>query len=1023
MKIKKYIRKIAYVLLMCFAVAELSSVATVLAAERQKREEEKQWMRDAGAGLVDWRDQYDPLKEEDVPRAVGYEEAVWKNHVERMYDEEGDELNNVVFKNADGSRTKYVFDYPVKYVDKKGKVHDSSFEIGDSKDGRFKYETVASVSKTRFPKDIRDGIELSGEDVMVTLVPHDAKNAEPKRVDEETISYEYDENTTIEYSLTYTGFKEDIVVSEYTGQTEYEFTIYTEGLTLTEIDGSYYLVDENEGIKATIGDIIIFTADEKSNAFGELRAETIVENEEYRMTIVLDPEYLKDPATVYPIRIDPTVEITYDNNGSGAIEDVTINSLKGSSGSSGSLSVGLREKYGISRILMKFPGLDLSGLEENVKITEATVELRDLMCEGTNLEVSCYVFSGNEWTESTANWSNVSPNNISTFLCSRVMTYATGKTLPTKHRYSFDITEAVKGWVVKTCNQDKGIIFKASPALENGSTYDCRTIASYNRASNKPSLSVTYSTTSGKVSNGSYYLNNKNYGQYLQYGGTSAYAKSGLLSTYGGSFQWEIVNVGDGCVIRFKADPTRYLAVPEATSSSSVVIVSLKDDVIPDRCIWTFTSATGGGYLVKNMHNKRYLYSDGGKPCTDVYTGLAGSEFYASRVWRVASTSYYGNTDSYTKKELTSSFTINNMVLDVGDVMMPTINRSTKENLWSDASDFTYTVTSGPSGCVSFNSTTAKVTTKKIGIVTIEAMHKVTGRKKSFKIYVDRYVYELVNAFGFMDENALLIRDLYVKVDKVFAEDDEKYKAWVCSRLLGGIVYGNESSTVWSQFKWRDVAGQVFSTTEEEYFTEVLGYTEEEYVKFKNAIVDQHNKLIDFAHMQISLAARLAYDLNRDGLFANIGTFCSDEDVSYLAGWLGDATLTANGTTSFGNDDYCADLDAENIYRLIQQGNSSIVAINSYYKSLTSTKTRAKIFLQNIPYDEVQNKVFYQLIDEDLTIKAEAAVSMGNTQMAEYYNSLIVDEQYHWSQLKALYSDTYDFLHSLQDGLSDMREY
>ncbi len=321
------IRRIAYVLILCFAVLELSSVATVFAAERKAREEEKQWMRDAGAGLVDWRDRYDPLKEEDVPEAVGYEAAVWNNHIERMYDEEGKDLNRVIFKNADGSRTQYLFDYPVKYVDEKGKIQDSSFEIVESKDGEYKFETAASISKTRFPKDIKDGIELSGEDVTVTLVPHAARNVEPERIDEETISYEYDEKTTIEYSLTYTGFKEDIVVSEYTGQTEYEFTIYTEGLALAEIDGSFYLVDENEEIKATIGDIIIFTADEKNNAFGELKAETVVENEEYRMTIVLDPEYLADPETVYPIRIDPTVEITYDNNGAGAIEDVTINSL------------------------------------------------------------------------------------------------------------------------------------------------------------------------------------------------------------------------------------------------------------------------------------------------------------------------------------------------------------------------------------------------------------------------------------------------------------------------------------------------------------------------------------------------------------------------------------------------------------------------------------------------------------------------------------------------------------------------
>lgn len=67
MNVKKNLRRIACLLVLSFAVLELSSVATVFAAERKEREKEKQWMEDAGAGLVDWRDQYDPLKEEDVP--------------------------------------------------------------------------------------------------------------------------------------------------------------------------------------------------------------------------------------------------------------------------------------------------------------------------------------------------------------------------------------------------------------------------------------------------------------------------------------------------------------------------------------------------------------------------------------------------------------------------------------------------------------------------------------------------------------------------------------------------------------------------------------------------------------------------------------------------------------------------------------------------------------------------------------------------------------------------------------------
>lgn len=763
----KGIRRIVYVLLLCFAVQELSSVASVFAAERKAREEEKQWMRDAGAGLVDWRDKYDPLKEEDVPEAVGYEEAVWSNHIERMYDEEGKDLNRVIFKNADGSRTQYLFDYPVKYVDKKGKIQNSSFEIADSKDEEYKFETAASISKTRFPKDIKDGIELSGEDVTVTLVPHDVKNTEPERVDDETISYKYDNKTTIEYSLTYTGFKEDIVVSEYTGQTEYEFTIYTEGLALAEIDGSFYLVDENEEIKATIGDIIIFTADEKNNAFGKLKAETVVENEEYRMTIVLDPEYLADPETVYPIRIDPTVEITYDKNGAGAIEDVTLNSLRGSSGSSGSLSVGLRSTYGISRILMKFPGLDLSDLGTNAQITKAEVQLRDLMCEGTNLTVECRVFTGNDWTESTANWSNVSPNSYSEVIASNTMTYATGKGLSPKHRYSFDITAAVNGWLLGSCDQDKGIIFKATDALENGSTYDCRTIASYNRASNKPSLSVTYTTT-GIVSNGTYYLNNKYSGNYLTYSSSKAVGKSGLLANLGAYVQWEIVKTNGGYVIRSKTDTTKYLGVESSTAGSSVVVRPISNTTIPEECTWTITIATGGACLVKNNANQSYLYTYGTHLYTSTSTGTIGTYTYNSRVWRIASTSYYGTATSCTKKELSESFSIPSMVLDIDESATPTIKKTQSNALWADASDFMYSMTSAGSIGID-NITKHAITGKTSGTYTLKATHKVTKRTKTFTVKVNKNA--IIILPGFMGSTLVAGED-FTYLTKSFKEGD-----------------------------------------------------------------------------------------------------------------------------------------------------------------------------------------------------------------------------------------------------------
>ena len=292
--------------------------------------------------------------------------------------------------------------------------------------------------------------------------------------------------------------------------------------------------------------------------------------------------------------------------------------------------------------------------------------------------------------------------------------------------------------------------------------------------------------------------------------------------------------------------------------------------------------------------------------------------------------------------------------------------------------------------------------------------------------YNDRYTYELVQTFGFTNEVAMLIRSLYDKVDNVFCSETYLQKAWKCARLLGGIVYGNDSSGSKAKFKWKDVAGQVFSGPEATYFVNTLGYSNSEYTTMRDAIVSQYNHATehDFAHMQITLSARLAYKLGLDGFFSNIGTFSSDENVSYLAGWLGDATLkNDDGVTVFGNDDYCADLDAENIYRKIIQGYSSVTAINLYYSGLSACHTRSDVFLNYISYSTVKDKVFYELVDKYLTLWMEQASQQGQTHLVNYYLNLINNEEYHWSTIKTNFPDTYDFLKSLNDRLSNISHY
>lgn len=460
-------------------------------------------------------DIYGVLDESTVPEIVGYEEAVRKNHVQRLYEDEGEDLNKIVFLNVDGSKTMYLFDFPVKYINEAGSIQDIRLEIVNNASKMGEFQTAANDVVTTFPEKFTDGISLKGNETEILLAPvlptansdkvqvanrittNMVANSTAQRVDKNTVEYQYDSKTTVEYSLTYTGFKEDIVVSEYTGQTEYPFRLYTNGLTLEEIDGSYFLVDENGDIQATIGDIIIFTADERNNAFGSIVPTTIVEDEEYLLTIVVNADYLADPNTAYPIRIDPTIEINYNDSGASAIEDITISTNTNFAGSHTSLYVGRRSAEGIPRTLIRFPGLDLDGFSR-AAILNASLRVHDLICEGEQMNIYCHAFTGNVWDANSATWSSVSPDSYSASPIDTVaMSWPIGDGLNPVHWYTFDITEAVRGWTDSTYAQDKGLMLKMDSFTENGSTIKNRTFGSYNRASYKPSLSVTYTDGTG----------------------------------------------------------------------------------------------------------------------------------------------------------------------------------------------------------------------------------------------------------------------------------------------------------------------------------------------------------------------------------------------------------------------------------------------------------------------------------------------------------------------------------------------
>lgn len=340
------------------------------------------------------------------------------------------------------------------------------------------------------------------------------------------------------------------------------------------------------------------------------------------------------------------------------------------------------------------------------------------------------------------------------------------------------------------------------------------------------------------------------------------------------------------------------------------------------------------------------------------------------------------------------------MIVNIGETEYPSIVKSPSTALWASESDFLYTYHAGSEACVSFADQTGVATGNHIGISTYKATHKVTNRIYYFTVYVDRYTYVLHTFFHFSSEATLLIRDLYNRVDRAYVLLNAKTRAWYAARVLSEFVY--DDITMHFGFlpinDWDDVAGSVTTPGNRKmFFTNILKYTESEYDILNSVLNAQHSNPLtsDFTHMQYALAARLAYELQLDGKLSNVYVMSPDNEfVSYLGGWLGDATLIKNGTaTVFGNDDYMADLDAENLFRAINGGDDSITAINDYYRTISiGNQTRATIFKSYISYSNAESMV-----------------------LSELEKSL--------SEVRTLYPDTYDFLRSLQDGLAEIADY
>ena len=467
--------------------------------------------------------------EKDLHELVSYTDAVSSGHVNRLNDEET--MNTLVFANADNTKTTYYYADDIKYTDARGEIHDKTNDLT--------YKNGAYVSRDNdvvasLPNDISSGVTVSYEGIRITMTPAFMQSglirepvsaavyaATPKgEADAVTYNSVFGRDTSVRYTPQYSGLKEEIILSSYTGIYKFDFTVETGGLLLVckmpegeeiHLDdmGEWYFTrpDDIDTPVARLSDIVIY--DSAGNmAQGALSCSRISDGV-YTVTVTADRAFLESSDTVYPVTIDPTITVT-ENSASSYIMDATISGLYPSTnyGTSTTLSI---NKSTESCIVMAFPAA-ANDMGKVSNIVDAKLYMRSYSSGGSSSTAEIYAYQPKAYTPGANETQYEYPNmywhekNI-TYSKNGASVSGTPVTVGT-YNTEYTITSIVKSWTGSGCiSWLKGLLIKV-PSSASSSYCDFRS-SEYSDVNYRPHLKVTYKNSDF------YRIKNVSSGKYL----------------------------------------------------------------------------------------------------------------------------------------------------------------------------------------------------------------------------------------------------------------------------------------------------------------------------------------------------------------------------------------------------------------------------------------------------------------------------------------------------------------------------
>ncbi|MGG4154292.1 DNRLRE domain-containing protein [Peribacillus muralis] len=414
--------------------------------------------------------------------------SVKKKAEEHKYTEKVSEIrekrkvDEKTFLNSDLSYSTEVYNGPVHYSDskKEWKPIENELEINEEADKKdYKYKNgnnkFSAKLSTSTKKKQMVSLKFGKEKLGFGLVGPNLANA--SRKDGKAIYKDVYQDTDIHYTMLPNGIKEDIILHSKKSATSFKYSVHG---TLKARKVDRYIEFLNKDNKVIWEMLPPFMEDAEGEYSENIEYSVINEGDKQFIQMEIDEKFVEDPARVFPIIVDPTVNI---GGAASNTKDTyvmkkfpTINYYN-----STELRTGYTDSTGTTRSYIDFTnslpnmggGLLVSAELKGYKFSQPTTPIN------TNVYAQRVTSS---WSSTGVTW-NKQPSIDTT------KTYGSTAVNGNNGWYNFNLTDLVDQWY-KGKVPNHGVVLKSS---SEGTLGTYRKFYSSDYSSKQPYLSVTYS--------------------------------------------------------------------------------------------------------------------------------------------------------------------------------------------------------------------------------------------------------------------------------------------------------------------------------------------------------------------------------------------------------------------------------------------------------------------------------------------------------------------------------------------------